>query len=331
MKKRNWLVLLLVGALAITSFNSCKKDEGTDDNTDTGPTEWEKTTVFDEDPRSGAATFTINKVAYLVGGYTKTDEVLKDAYSFDGKAWSPKAAFTGPARHKAVGFSVGGNGYVGLGYGGDGEDRTALKDFYKYTPGTNEWTKIADFPGEARFGAVAFTLGNTAYVGLGITSTDKTFSDFYKYEPGADKWTKITTNFTDKKGNAFAFVIGDKAYVGGGISNGVLSEDFYSFDGKDWTKEASLRTDNYDARRVNASSFAIGNNGYVVSGRTSSGFSSTVWKYDSSAKTWSDGSQSFPSSRENAIGFEIDGKGFISTGSASSSYFYDTYVFTPVR
>ncbi|QBR10855.1 Kelch repeat-containing protein [Sphingobacterium sp. CZ-2] len=327
MNKKNWLALFLVATLAITSFNSCKKDD--EETTETGPTEWTRSAVFPEDPRNGASTFTINDVAYIVGGYLKTNEVLADNHAFDGSQWSTKANFIGPARHSAVGFSVNDQGYVGLGYGGDAVG--ALKDFYKYNPTANSWTKVADFPGEARFGAVAFAIGNNAYVGLGATSTDKTFSDFYKYDPSSDSWTKIETPFTYKKAYAYAFVINGVAYVGGGYSNGVPTDDFYKFDGTTWTKLPSLRTDNYDARRFNASAFAIGNYGYVVSGRSASGIVNTVWKFDPSNNTWTDKHESLTSAREKAVGFAVKGKGYITTGSTGTSFFDDNWEFTPVR
>ncbi len=331
MNKRNWLVLLLIGAFAITTFNSCKKEESTD--TDDGPTEWEKSIVFTGKPRNGAATFTINDVAYLVGGQMKSTDLLSDSYSFDGTAWTKRADFSGPQRHSAVGFAVAGKGYVGLGYGSTGETSGPLKDFYQYDPATNAWTKIADFPGDARHSAVAFTLGNAAYVGLGrIDATDETFSDFYKYDPAANKWTEIQTSFSNKKGDAYAFVINNVAYVGGGYSNGVPTDDFYSFDGTTWKKEKGLTEDDKDARRFRAGAFTIGNNGYVVSGRSQSGVVGTVWKYNPSDKTWTDGSQALPSAREKAVSFAIKGKGYITTGNnGSGSFFDDTFEFTPVR
>lgn len=329
MNKRNWLVLLLIGAFAITTFNSCKKEEET--NEDTGETEWSRSKVFIGDPRSGAASFTIDDVAYLVGGFLKTNEVLNDAYSFNGDSWSSRADFAGAPRHSAVGFSINGKGYIGLGYGGEDNALSALNDFYRYDPASNEWTRIADFPGEARWGAVAFSLGDYAYVGLGTRSTDKTYSDFYRYNPTSDSWSQVETPFSYKKGDAFAFVIGDKAYVGGGFSNNSLPEDFYSFDGETWTAEEDLNTDSYDARRYRSVAFTIGNYGYVVSGRSSSGVVSTVWKYDPSNKSWSDGSESLGSAREKAIGFSLNGVGYITTGVSGTSYLDDTWEFRPVR
>ncbi|GGE10084.1 MULTISPECIES: Kelch repeat-containing protein [Sphingobacterium] len=327
MNKRNWLILLLIGAFAITTFNSCKKEETTE--TDSGPTEWEKSSDFSGKPRNGAATFTINDVAYVVGGQLKNFDLLSDSYSFDGTSWSQKAEFTGDKRHGAVGFSVAGKGYVGLGY--DGEE--LFKDFYQYDPAANTWKKVADFPETAsgRIGAVAFTIGNAAYVGLGRDDLDESFNDLYKYDPATDKWSKVEKSFPSKTNYAFAFVINNVAYVGGGIKGATLVTDFYSFDGKDWVQKKALDADNKDVKRYAAGAFAVGSNGYVVSGRSSAGIVTTVWKYNPSENAWSNNSQAIGSPREKAAAFAIKGKGYITTGSTGSTFLDDTYVFTPVR
>ena len=337
MKKKNWLALLLVGAIATTSFQSCSKDdEDTGTGTDTGPTEWTRSTVAPEDPREGAASFVINDVAFMVGGYTATRTILQDAWSFNGSQWEPKAAFAGPARHRAVGFAIGGAGFVGTGYDGT----NALKDFYRFDASANTWTKIADFPGEARFGAVAFSLGGAGYVGLGETATGKTFSDIYRYNPANDSWTLVPTQFGWTRSGAFAFVIGDKAYVGGGRFNNQLPEDFFSFDGTTWTKLNDLnRSDanqTYDVRRSNTSTFVIGGQGYIVSGRAPAGLVANVWKYDPGSDTWTGEHQAIQGggAREKAVGFAIGNRGFIATGSNGTgreNFFSETLVFTPVR
>lgn len=331
MNKRNWLVLLLIGAFAMTIFNSCKKEDETE--TDSGPTEWERSNAFVGSPRNLAATFTLGDVAYVVGGKMKNNELLSDGYSFDGSSWTRIADFNGPLRHGAVAFGISGKGYVGLGYGADGEESGYLKDFYQYDPAGKTWKKVADFPGEGRVGAVAFTIGEFAYVGLGTNeATDQGYLDFYKYDPKADKWSQINAGkFTVKPAYAFAFVINNVAYIGGGYSNGQPSNDFHAFDGTTWTKKGDLSNSTRDARRFKASAFTVGGNGYVVSGQSLSGVVPTVWKYNPADDSWSDGSQSLPSARINAVGFAVKGKGYITTGNSGSSFFDDTYEFTPVR
>lgn len=336
MKKKNWLALLLVGAIATTSFQSCSKDDEETATGDTGPVEWTRSTVAPEDPREGAASFVINNQAFLVGGYTATRVILQDAWAFNGSQWEPKAQFSGPARHRAVGFSIGEAGFVGTGYDGT----NALNDFYRFDAAANTWTKIADFPGEARFGAVAFSLGGNGYVGLGETPSGKTFSDIYRYNPSNDTWTLVPTQFGWTRSGAFAFVIGNRAYVGGGRFNNQLPEDFFAFDGTTWTKLNDLNRNDanqtYDVRRHNTSSFVIGGQGYIVSGRAPAGLVSNVWKYDPGSDTWTNQHQAIQGSgaREKAVGFAIGNKGYIATGSAGTGreqFYSETLEFTPVR
>jgi N-acetylneuraminic acid mutarotase len=329
MNKKNWLGVVLACAIALTSFNSCKKSEDTEEE---GATEWVKASAFEGDPRSNAASFQINEVGYLATGVItsgSTTTRTKDAWTFKNNIWSPIAPFAGAARQGAVGFSVGNFGYVGL--GSDGQN--AFGDFYKYDPANNTWTEIAPFPGEARYGAVAFTLGNVGYVGLGATNNNKTLKDFWKYDPSNNTWTQIGTEFENKRVYGFAFVIAGKAYVGGGIDNNQYPEDFFSFDGTKWTKLAPLKdTDNtYDLTRHSASTFVIGNYGYVVGGRKASVLSN-VWKYDPAANEWVSKHQALPqNAREGAVAFSIGGKGYLTTGMNGTNKFDDTWVFTQAR
>src|SRR5690606_28197130 len=155
MNKKNWLFLFLACAFTLT-FNACKKSEDTDSTTDTGPTEWVKSTVFTGDPRSNAASFQIGETGYIVGGLLKNNTALKDAWSFSDAQWTSIAEFPGEARYSAVGFSVDGKGYVGLGHNGT----DALSDFWEYDPSDDTWTELTETlpTNAARSGAVAFAL-----------------------------------------------------------------------------------------------------------------------------------------------------------------------------
>lgn len=337
MNKKNWLLLFFACTIAFASFNSCKKDDDEGDSGDTGPTEWTKSTVFTGDPRSGAASFTIDgKGTYVVGGYVNpTVGTAQDGRVFNGKGWSSIEDFTGPARHEAVGFAVGGKGYVGTGRNLNNE---LFNDFYQYDPATDNWSPIKNFPGVARSGAIAFTLGNYAYVGLGTNVGGGRLGDLYRYDPANDEWSAVDNlPFKDKLTGAFAFVIGNKAYIGGGYSgSSTLPDGLYTFDGTNWTTLNSLnRSDDnytYDARKYNAATFVIGNYAYVVSGRNANSVTSTVWKYDPSSDSWTDKHQALSTdSREKGVGFSLDGKGYVVTGVNGSIVFDNMYEFTPVR
>src|ERR1041385_948282 len=75
-------------------------------------------------------------------------------------SWVQKASVGGPVRNGAVGFSVQGKGYIGL-----GEDGYNLKnDFWEYDTTTNAWTQIANFPAAGRAETVGFSIGNKGYI-----------------------------------------------------------------------------------------------------------------------------------------------------------------------
>ncbi|NGM63228.1 hypothetical protein G5B30_15065 [Sphingobacterium sp. SGG-5] len=332
MNKKNWLFLFLACAFTLT-FNACKKSEDTDSTTDTGPTEWVKSTVFTGDPRSNAASFQIGETGYIVGGLLKNNTALKDAWSFSDAQWTSIAEFPGEARYSAVGFSVDGKGYVGLGHNGT----DALSDFWEYDPSDDTWTELTETlpTNAARSGAVAFALNGHGYVGLGATANAKNLSDFYEFDPADGSWTPVPAQFKSKRVNAFAFVIGSKAYIGGGFDNSQYPDDFYSFDGENWKELNTInRNDDsytYDVTRQSAAAFAIGDYGYVAVGNKGVALG-TVWKYEPASDSWTNKHQVFQGSyRDGAVAFSIGGKGYVATGKNNTARYDDNWVFTPVR
>ena len=82
--------------------------------------------------------------------------------------WVPTGSTDVDPRLDALGFSIADNGYLLFGITDDGD---TLPDLLRYDPVLETWVSMAFFPGAKRTGAVAFTIGNTAYVGLGSNTT----------------------------------------------------------------------------------------------------------------------------------------------------------------
>ena len=71
--------------------------------------------------------------------------------------WIKRSDFEGIPRGSAVSFVLGDKVYFGTGFN-SGQDIEYLKDFWMYDMSRDFWTKLTDFPGEPRIGAVAFTI-----------------------------------------------------------------------------------------------------------------------------------------------------------------------------
>ena len=189
--------------------------------------------------------------------------------------WTRKNDFFGIPRHNAVAFAINGKGYFGTGGNEQGSSDMVLNDFWEYDPTTDSWTMVSDFPGGAREAAVAFTIGDQAYVGLGSehyywTSQDQDsnhFKDFYRYSPATDTWTRIADFGGVGRHSAAAFAINNRGYVGTGwwgndkpYGDLKIADDFWSYDP---STDTWSEIGKFPRQTSNAVGFNIGNSGYV--------------------------------------------------------------------
>jgi N-acetylneuraminic acid mutarotase len=121
-----------------------------------------------------------------------------------------KATFPGKARSWAVNFVIDNNAYVGAGT----DNSPYAKDFYRYDPAANTWTKLPDLPTDPRFDASAFVVNGKAYVGMGYSGAN----DFWEFDSSNNKWSSVIGFPGNAIFRASAFGIGDKGYVTTGLS-----------------------------------------------------------------------------------------------------------------
>lgn len=128
-----------------------------------------------------------------------------------------------------------------------------LKDLWEYTPGSNTWAKKADFPGQPRAYASAFTsypnreitgleffkraygdssLYNAGFVGLGKGDsgivTNNLYDDFYSYKPVTDSWKRIADFPASRRFGATGFGLGFLGYIVNG-NDGLPRKDYYEY------------------------------------------------------------------------------------------------------
>lgn len=240
--------------------------------------------------------------------------------AFAQNEWSPRASLPDSARCLGIGFSIGNYGYVGLG----GDMRHPIqyfRDFWRFDPRNNSWTRMMDFPGRARILPATFVIGNYAYV---VTGSEVNFgyallTECWQYNAVTNQWTQ-KANFPGISRYAdVGFAIGGKGFVGTGydtINSSRLLRDMWEYDTttNTWTQKNDFGG---DVRYV-ASAFSVGSKGYVCFGLDSiaGNFQSIndMWEYDIGSDSWTQKSSSPFDSIGFASGFIIGSDIYIGTG-----------------
>jgi len=167
--------------------------------------------------------------------------------------WVRREDFGGTSRSEAVGFVIGNSGYIATGYDFNSFTTTGVQDslgryydLWQYTPDPNQddtkagnWqgsssqvgpgqTQLANFPGVSRNSAVAFSIGDTAYVGTGFDGTNY-LSDFWAYVPATNTWSPRAAFPGGGRYDAVGFELAGKGYIATGY-NGSYLNDCYQFD-----------------------------------------------------------------------------------------------------
>jgi N-acetylneuraminic acid mutarotase len=176
---------------------------------------WTKIGTYDQ-IADGATKYSksydINGKVYITFGY--------DLWVFNSSDKS--LAKIGPVPEYMIitsGFEINGKIYMGTGGTPDMQ-----KIFYEFNPSTSNWTKKADFPGQARRFASGFALNGKGYLtcGEGTMQTGTNsfqivgLKDTWQYDPVTNVWTK----FNEYPGQAFVEQVSSnsssKAIVGTG-------------------------------------------------------------------------------------------------------------------
>ncbi|WP_276371669.1 kelch repeat-containing protein [Chryseolinea sp. H1M3-3] len=148
----------------------------------------------------------------------------------------------------------------------------------------NVWTRMSDFPGEARFEAQSFTINGKGYLVGGYSSNQynhyTSYRDVWEYNPDSDEWTRKN----DVPG-IFAImkisVIDTKAYV---FTQSTVQFWMYDPFNDTWTRKADFP----GGYRSSTSTFTIGGKMYVTCGREKIGptYYNDAWEYDPVTDAW---------------------------------------------
>lgn len=179
------------------------------------------------------------------------------------------------------------------------------------------WVRTTPFKGSRRSGAISFTIGDKAYVGLGYNG-DEYFTDFYEFDINQGFWQKLDTFPGVPRERAVSFSVNGKGYVGLGYNRDEDKEelgDFWEYDPAKAPQDQWTQLNNFSGiARYNAVGFSIGERAYVGTGNDGSNYLGDFWEYNPTNDTWQE-IISYPGQkREEALVFLMEGKAYICGG-----------------
>ena len=247
----------------------------------TPPNPWQRKAKYSDLAVNDPTGFAIGDKIYVGTGFVY-ENTTTDFFEYNPSidTWTKKADFPGGGRYAAVGFSINGKGYLGMGYASGNSHQ-----FYEYDPKTDKWRKLADFPGIGYGDLVGFTINGYGYVGLG-TNEDK-YADFWRYDPINNTWTEIASfPESEKRTYTSGFSVGGKGYIALGYCAGYYDNcrDLWEYDpsGDSWKQISDYPDDNFEF----SIGFAIGEYAYVGSRSMDDNIRKSFWRYHLNSDTW---------------------------------------------
>jgi N-acetylneuraminic acid mutarotase len=231
------------------------------------------------------------------------------------KYLKPKKSFPGEARENSVAVALNGAIYTGLGK--SRATNQSLKDWWKYNPATDVWTRVADCPQRA-IAVHVFSINNKAYIGMGVFD-DYRSNAFYSYDPASNTWSAINSfPGTQTLFGAF-FNSGQYGYIVGGEqrtpSAFIKVNDVWRFDPahNSWKQLSPFP----GIAREMANGFTLNNKGYVVGGSIQAPYSAITeaWAFDFTTESWKQiASMPFEAGSIGQFTFGLNNKGYVGGG-----------------
>ncbi len=179
---------------------------------------WTPKTSLPDSGISGAASFVINDVAYIVCGRTAQKVATNTvwAYNMKNDFWQQKANFPFGNRWRASGESLNGKGY--LIFGADSAN-SLHSGFYEYDPVADSWTTLPSFPGQGRNYSSLTAINGQLVVFGGIDSAGVYLNDLWRYELGSQTWHQQKSLPAKGRKGGVAFTNGTALYYTTGIDS----------------------------------------------------------------------------------------------------------------
>ncbi len=293
---------------------------------------------------SQSASFVINNVAYLTGGYVNGGLNENPFIKYDPltNAWTPLAAPLATARSRMCASVINGKMFIGPGIYGDQNFYNIItvpavmrRDTWLYDPAGDTWSQEDSLP-VFKANASCFTIDSNVYVVGGVNNSYLSQTDVWAFNPLNGSWTQKAAFTGPARMAGTGLTIGNRGFFGFGVS---ASTVFYN----DWY-EYLAASNTWIARatpvalqgRFQLGSFSINNKGYVVGGIPQGSEPARCYEYNPTTDSWTIKADLNAGTRSAGAAFAIGNKGYYACGYNqngyldTSSFKKDFYEFDPV-
>lgn len=268
-----------VGTGVDTAENVLKDLWRYDDATDS----WTQMADIPGSQRRNAVAFAIGNYGYVATGMNAANSTdvgalkLNDNWRYDpaSNSWTSMANFPGnggAGMYFGACFVLNDEAYV---VGGKHGPNNYTSSMYKYSPATDSWSTMANFPAGVRYQLSALSVDNKGFVGLG-TDQDLYRNDWWEYKPSTNTWAERADLPASARASAVTFTIADRGFVCMGTNGGML-DDLWEYNPYD--NSWSVRAPYGGSPRKNAVAFVLGSRAYVGTGKGVSGKKMSMHEY----------------------------------------------------
>ena len=244
--------------------------------------------------RACATCFVIDDQAYVFAGRDSDGIHHNDLwrYSPATDSWEEIGVTPLSPRVNATACVQGKDVYIGLGfYGRHGVDSSYLRDWWKYTPATDTWLRLSDYPNPYTDAATAFADNTELYVGYGFYWNYR--RDMFRYTIAEDRWDSIDVGvsfdgFPTRSFGGTGCTCSGRHFMGTGYRRTSLNWWAELVDGTHWERRADVP----GQKRTLAAAAATDNFIYLCGGLHYGGVNTTgevlqdIRRYDPKADRW---------------------------------------------
>lgn len=281
--------------------------------------------------RASACACALGNKAYVFAGRDAHSFFLHDLWEYDATTdvWTSLGTAPMPARVNATMASYGNALYVGLGYSAHKAyvDTAYLRDWWEYTPATDTWRRLADFPNSNTVAAVSFAQNGAVYVLYGFGHVYS--SDVCRYDIATDTWTTLPANDARAKENfgGRGALFDGWFYYGTGYATCNLTQ-WYAVDisSDHWQKKTSIpgKGRHFGACAATKSHLYLLGGRYFAGDLTGGEVFDSYLRYTPSQDQWESCGSMPCGSAENLIAFTIAGKAYFGLGENADGHVLNT-------